>query len=925
MRHLISFFKDLWLAVLLIVLTSLILLLSDLEQRQRQGVVRTRDYPQIAIMQINSTSLLDAHVAGVLSRLRERGYAAPDDRNIRRFNPQGDFSTANAIAREIASSPYDIVITSSTVALQVFAAANQSIQKLHVFGAVTDPYGTGVGITGPEPHQHPPYMAGIGTFQPVQQAFILVRELNPRLQRVGVVWNPGEQCSEACMAEAYIICKKLGIELVEAVAVNTSEVSEAVRSLVGRGVEAIWIGGDTVAMSSIHMIISIARQAGVPVFTNDHLDALAGALFGLGANYFTVGEYTADIAIDIIEGADPASFRIENVIPERFRLNHEVLAWLGTEWRINQKIQALLDEQGEGIKHIAVVNMVENPMLERAQAGLEAGLLDGGLKPGEHYIMKRYSAQGEIGQLPQIVDAALCDKPDLIITITTPALIAASRRVTDIPIVFTVASDPRKLNLFTDGRPSNICGVHDDPPVDQLLEMAGRYVSGLSAAGIVYDPAQANSMISVKKLREAGQQQGIRILEATVASSPEISMAAQSLIQRGAQAFILSADNLVYSGFPAIYRAATSAGIPIFVTEPEFVERGATGAIGDNFYSWGRESGLMAAQVIAGIPPLQLPIRPTTDYERIDPIAKATTDRLFQLRLVHYSETEFSERCHEGLLEGLKRAGLKQGIDYNLRVYNAQGDMSTLSSIMTAVRSDRVDLLMVISTPALQAALRQAGSDTRIVFTGVGDAVRAGAGRSETDHLPNVTGITTRSAFADMASLISESVPGVRNVGTLYTPAEINSVLYKNWFEEALASVGLGLIAVPVTASGDVPQSAIELVNQDIQVLAQVVDNLTRPGFGLIARRAADNNLSVFVFDSDQMKDGGAVCLSRDYYDAGIEAAEKAVRVLRGESPEHIPFSNTQSLKVIVNPELVKKYGLRLPQDFVDQAEIYKP
>lgn len=70
------------------------------------------------------------------------------------------------------------------------------------------------------------------------------------------------------MAEAYIICRELGIELVEAVAVNTSEVAEAVRSLIGQRVEAIWIGGDTVAMSSIHMIISLAKQAGIPVFTN---------------------------------------------------------------------------------------------------------------------------------------------------------------------------------------------------------------------------------------------------------------------------------------------------------------------------------------------------------------------------------------------------------------------------------------------------------------------------------------------------------------------------------------------------------------------------------------------------------------------------------------------------------------------------------
>ncbi len=917
--------KDLWLAVLLILVTSSVLLLSD--RQQRQGAIRSgqNDYPAIAIMQISSTTLLDAHVAGVISRLREGGYYAPDGRNIRRFNPQGDFGTANTIAREIANGPYDMVITSSTVALQVFAAANQSTRKHHVFGAVTDPYGTGVGITGPEPDQHPPYMAGIGTFQPVQQAFKLARALNPGLRRVGVVWNPGEQCSEACMAEAYIICRELGIELVEAVAVNTSEVAEAVRSLIGRRVEAIWIGGDTVAMSSIHMIINLAKQAGIPVFTNDHLDALAGALFGLGANYFTVGEYTADMAVEILEGADPASFRIENVVPERFRLNHDVLASLDDPWQISPDIQALLEKQAGELTRIAMITLVETPLLEKAESGVEMGLLDSGLKSGEDFVIRKYSAQGEIGQLPQIIEAAVRDRPDLIITITTPALIAAAHRVKDIPLVFTVASDPEKLNLFAHGRPDNICGIHDDPPLDLLLEMARRHDPGLSVVGTVYDPAQMNAIISVEKLREAGKQQGVHVLEATASTSPELGMAAQSLIQRGAQAIILSADNLVYTGFPAIYRAAQSADIPIFTTEPELIEMGATGAIGDNFYSWGRESGKMAAQVIAGISPANLPIRPTRDYERVEPASLAVPDRMFRLRLAHFIETEFSERCHEGLIDGLSLAGLEKDRDYQLRVYNAQGDMSTLSSIMNTIRSDRADLLMLISTPTLQAALRQAGSDTKIVFTGVADAVAAGAGKSETDHLPNVTGVTTRSAFDEMAQLIKESVPGVRNVGTLFTPAEINSVLYKDLFEEALKAAGLRLVALPVTASGDVPQSAIELMNQDIQVLGQIVDNLTRPGFGLIARRAADNNIPVFVFDSDQMKDGGAVCLSRDYYDAGLEAAEKAVRVLRGESPADIPFSNTKSLRVMVNPVLAERYQLQLPESFLEKADIYKP
>ncbi len=905
-------------------LTSTVLLLSDLEQRQGRTPKSRDDLPQIAIMQIASTTLLEAHVAGVISEFREQGFYAADGSNVKRFNAHGDYATAVTISRELANGPYDMVITSSTVALQAFATANRSTQKLHVFGAVTDPYGTGVGITGPAPHEHPPYMAGIGTFQPVRQSFILARELNPNLRRIGVVWNPGEQCSEACMLEARQICEELNIELVETIATNTNEVSEAVRSLTGQGVEAIWVGGDTVAMASINMIINIATRAGIPVFTNDHLDALSGALFGLGANYFTVGEYTAAMAVEILKGADPATFRIENVVPERFRLNHDVLDRLSGVWKVNETIQALLDKQEGDLSNIALIRLVENHALDRAVEGIGVGLLESGLRSGDDYIIKSWSAQGDIAQLPQIVEAVAREKPDLIITVTTPALIATAQRIKDIPIVFTVASDPIKLGLYAEGnRPANICGIYDDPPLDKLLEMARNHIRGLSVVGIVYDAAEMNSLISVDKLRDAGNQQGVRVVEATVSGTSELPMATQSLIQRGAQAIMVSADNTTTTGFPAIVRVAQSADIPVFTTETGMVQLGAAGAIGDNYFEWGKESGMMAAQVLGGISPEDLPVRSTSVFETITPGQIAQTRRPWRLRLVHYQENEFSERCEEGLLDGLQAAGLVEGRDYQLRIYNAQGDMSTLSGIMNTIRTDRADLLMVISTPALQAALRQTGSETRIVFTGVGDGVQAGAGKSETNHLPNVTGVTTRSDFAQMADVIKETLPHARRVGTLFTPAEINSVLYKDWFAEALAERGLELVAVPVTQSADVPQSAAELFRQDIHVLAQVVDNLTRPGFGLISRRAADKNIPVYVFDSDQMKDGGTIAVACDYYQAGIEAAEKAFRVLNGENPALIPFSNVQKVRLIINPELTRKYDINVSDALYERAELY--
>jgi ABC-type uncharacterized transport system substrate-binding protein len=385
---------------------------------------------------------------------------------------------------------------------------------------------------------------------------------------------------------------------------------------------------------------------------------------------------------------------------------------------------------------------------------------------------------------------------------------------------------------------------------------------------------------------------------------------------------------MAITGFPAIFKAASKSGVPVFATEPQLVEQGATGAIGDSYKDWGLQSGNMVAKILSGTSPADLPIEPTRIRNRIDPkstAANLSKGHVLKLRLVQYSETEFAERCREGLMDGIASAGFIEGKDYEIKLYNAQGDMSTLSSIMTGIKSDNPDLLMVISTPTLQAALRQAGPGIKIVFTGVGDAIAAGAGKSETDHLPNVTGITTRSSFDGMARLVREMIPGAASVGTIFTPSEVNSVLYKDLLEKELAKIGIRLVTVPVTSSADLAQASADLTAKDIQALCQIADNTTRQGFALIARKASDQGLPVFVFDSDEMAQGATVCLARDYYNAGLEAAEKAVRVLRGESPGSIPFSNTQTEKLQYVPDKANAYHLVLSADFLEKATVFTP
>lgn len=274
----LKLFKSTWLGVVLILAASGLLLFSDLDRRpQGRNRPAKKALPRLAVMQWTSTDLLDHTVAGIVEGLRKHGFEHGRTADIHFFNASGDNATGNVMVRELVSGKYDLVLTASTLAMQAVAKANTAGRVVHVFGAVTDPYGSGVGIFGSKPDQHPAHLVGVGTFQPVERAIRIARRMNPRLRKLGVVWNHGESNAEACVRKARAACAELGIELIETDAGNTSEVPEAIQSILARDVDAVWVSSDTVAISAIGAILSAARASKIPVFTNDPSDSAKGA------------------------------------------------------------------------------------------------------------------------------------------------------------------------------------------------------------------------------------------------------------------------------------------------------------------------------------------------------------------------------------------------------------------------------------------------------------------------------------------------------------------------------------------------------------------------------------------------------------------------------------------------------------------------
>jgi len=347
------------LGFVLIVLASTVLLLSDLGHR----TAGARSVPHIGLLQHASTLLLDEGTRGAIDGLADNGFVEGKTIIIDKFNAQGDISVGNSIAKEMVNARYDLLLTMSTLSLQAVANANRDGKTIHVFGLVADPAVAGVGISRSNPLDHPRNLVGIGSFLPVQDAFRIARAMFPALKKVGVAWNPAEANSRAFVEKARETCKELGIELLEANVENSNSVLEAEDSLVARGAEVLWIGGDVTVSVAADSVIAVGRRAGIPVFSITPGKPDRGTLFDYGADFYLIGKQTGELASRILRGADPAQMPVRNVVPIDFVVNTTVARGLKQPWSIPHDIlrRASVIVDQSGIHNRTAENQAEGP------------------------------------------------------------------------------------------------------------------------------------------------------------------------------------------------------------------------------------------------------------------------------------------------------------------------------------------------------------------------------------------------------------------------------------------------------------------------------------------------------------------------------------------------------------------------------------
>lgn len=281
-------------SLMIAVLAVLVLAFSSLAAPLRVGVTQIVEHPA-----------LDAARQGFIDRLAELGYEEGTDVVYDIQSAQGDFGTALTIAQKFAADGVDLVLAIATQAAQ--AAAQVLRDTPILITAVTDPVAAELVDSIERPGTN---VTGTSDLTPVRAQLELLTMLAPSARRVGVIYNAGEVNSVVQVNLAKAAAADLGLEVVEATAANSSEVLSAAQSLVGRA-DALYVPTDNTVVSAIESVVLVAERARLPLIAGEDLSVEQGALATVGIDYYQLGRQTADMALRVLQGENPAEMSIE--------------------------------------------------------------------------------------------------------------------------------------------------------------------------------------------------------------------------------------------------------------------------------------------------------------------------------------------------------------------------------------------------------------------------------------------------------------------------------------------------------------------------------------------------------------------------------------------------------------------------------------
>ena len=281
-----------------------------------------------------------------------------------------------------------------------------------------------------------------------------------------------------------------------------------------------------------------------------------------------------------------------------------------------------------------------------------------------------------------------------------------------------------------------------------------------------------------------------------------------------------------------------------------------------------------------------------------------------------YGEHASLDNCREGFIQGLKDAGLEEGVDFEISYQNANFDDSVATQIAQSFSANNVALMCAVATPSATACFAAAeDKDIPVIFTAITDPVAAGLDSG------NITGTSDKLPVEAQLDLIRQMQPDAETIGIIYTPSEANSVSAIAEYEEKAPDYGFTIEAIGVTAQSEVTQAADTLIKKGVDCFSNLTDNNVVGVLSSILEKTNEAGIPVYGSEVEQVKLGCVASAGIEYFELGRQTGAMAAKILKGETTaEEMPYETVTGFNYYINSDAIAELGLTVPEAIADSA-----
>jgi ABC-type uncharacterized transport system substrate-binding protein len=296
-----------------------------------------------------------------------------------------------------------------------------------------------------------------------------------------------------------------------------------------------------------------------------------------------------------------------------------------------------------------------------------------------------------------------------------------------------------------------------------------------------------------------------------------------------------------------------------------------------------------------------------------------------KIALIRLHDLGAANEAPAAIKKGILEAGFKEGIDYEMEILTAQNDMPTLMTIVDSLAVKKIDLVIPLQPYGLYAIMTKK-IKLPIVFHLMVNPFDLNIGKSDTDHLENITGsylYDLDEALKNFLIGLQKIMPKLKILGMLYTPGEVISEKIMKAMVANGSALNIKVVTVPVTDKESLLPAIDILLSKNLDAAVNTHGSTFSPNPEVFIAKAKAKNVPTFGIEKQDVQLGALASLSTDFDEGGIEAGKMIVRILKGESPGKIPLFQMRKPALYVNAELAQRYKVTIPEEYKPYVKPY--